>query len=85
LNKANKEIRKINFNLSQVISSGDTHIDLQPDSIFEAEAIENTPMFFKVNVRGLPAPVRINLEYVSQGDLRVFASKNHRYPDIKQY
>lgn len=52
LHQMNREIKSLNYKLMRVINTQEVHTQLLPGKVNDIECLENTPILFKVEVKG---------------------------------
>jgi hypothetical protein len=48
LDNTNKQLKKVNYNLKNLISNGESHVELIPNNPQEFEIFEEIPLYFKI-------------------------------------
>ena len=89
MEKNNKELKTLEFQVNNVVSQGLIHETIQRSSfekqhIFDVEIVENTYQLVKVPIYGLDSPVKLLIRYsnLKVQDLTVTYSKSNPKPDI---
>jgi len=80
LRKTDREIKVISYQLANIVSNGENHIMIQNKMPQMIEVIEGTPIFSKIMCGGSNSPCKINMEYHSKGDLKIFVSLTNKTP-----
>jgi len=72
----------------RVINTQEVHTVLLPGRANEVECLENTPILYKVEVKGLNAPCKFSLVLKQQEkktvDYKIFCSQIHKEPTETQ-
>lgn len=80
IERADREIRVVSYQLTTIISDGNYHqllYTMMPNPI---EVIENTHIYFKVPCKNLYSPAFFKIKYKSRGDLKIFIDSTNKQP-----
>lgn len=81
--KTDWELKCISYELSNVVSNGENHIVINNKNPVQIEVIEGTNIYAKIPCNQSSSPCKINFEYFSKGDLRVFVSLSNKTPSAE--
>lgn len=71
---ANHQMKKINHQLNNLISNGETHIEISRNDPTEFEILDGIPLMCKVSCKGLTGPAKFFLKHRTKGKVRSFTS-----------
>lgn len=75
LKMANKQIKKINYKLNNLISSGETHVEVTRNDPREFEILDEVPLFVKVGCKNLAAPAKVTFKHKkSRGKIKSYVA-----------
>ncbi len=81
LNDLQRELKRVSYHLSNVISDGDSHVVLEKGKApIMIEVIESTHIHAKVPCKGMLSPCKVMMNYLSKGNVKIFMSQNHKMP-----
>ncbi len=97
LHKANREIKSLNYKLLRVVANEDFHVNLYPNKFNDMELIENTPVVYKLLLKGMASPAKFTVSFKEDNqkndkkhknklvDLKVWMSLVHKEPGEKHH
>ena len=80
LRDTSKEVKNLIYTVNNIIPGEDIHIKMDRDEIKEVEVLEEAFIFLKIYISERMPPVKINFNYLNEGDLKVYVSRKHERP-----
>jgi len=80
LTKASKDLRKINYKLKNIVSNGESHLEIFRNDPKVFEMIEGIPMFAKVGCKGLTGPAKFIIKRLTRGKVKSYTSYSATVP-----
>lgn len=79
---ANHQMKKINYRLNNLISNGETHLEISRNDPTEFEILDDIPLMFKISCKGLSGPAKFIIKHRTKGKLKIHTSMKHNIPPI---
>lgn len=79
---ANHQMKKINYRLNNLISNGETHIEISRNYPTEFEILDDIPLMCKVGCKGLSGPAKFIIKHRTKGKLKSHTSMKHNIPPV---
>jgi hypothetical protein len=80
LMSANTQLKKINYRLNNLISNGETHVEVTRNDPKEFEILDGIPLFIKVGCRNLVGPAKFILKHITKGKVKSYVSTKPSVP-----
>lgn len=70
----NKQLKKVNYKLKNLISNGESHIELIVNNPQEFEVLDEIPLYCKLKCKNHKGPARFVIKFITKGRIKSYVS-----------
>jgi hypothetical protein len=82
LMNANKQLKKVNYKLKNLISNGESHVELVQNNPQDFEIFDEIPLYCKLKCKNHAGPARFVIKFTTKGRVKSYVSTKISVPPV---